>query len=110
MPKQTPQAEITSDSLARLDKLLEHRSRLGACVLLADTDAMTFTVLKALLRETDGNAGAHLRKLEDAGYVAISKKFENRRPVSWYRLTAKGGRALRAHLDALQALIQGTGT
>ena len=107
MSKQKPHTETASDNLARLDKLLEHRSRLGACVLLADTEAMTFTALKALLRETDGNAGAHLRKLEDAGYVAVSKKFENRRPVTWYRLTAKGRRALRGHLDALDALIHG---
>ena len=109
MPKQSQRAESTSDSLARLDKLLEHRSRLGACVLLADTDAMAFTALKELLRETDGNAGAHLRKLEDAGYVAVSKRFENRKPITWYRLTARGGRGLRAHLHPLQALIQSAG-
>ena len=74
--KQT--AEITSNGLAQLDKLLEHRSRLGVCVLLADTDAMSFASLKQLLNETDGNMGAHLRKLEDTGYVKVAKRFESR--------------------------------
>ena len=46
-----------------------------------------------MLNETDGNLGAHLRKLEDSGYVDLDKQFENRRPVSWYALS-KGGRAV----------------
>ena len=99
-------SENTSDSLAQLDKLLEHRSRLGACVLLADTDAMTFSSLKQLLKETDGNMGAHLRKLEDMGYVDIDKRFENRKPVTWYSLTEKGRLCLTTHLKALQTVIR----
>ena len=99
----------TSDSLAQLDKLLEHRSRLGTCVLLADTDAMTFTSLKQLLKETDGNMGAHLRKLEDMGYVDIDKRFENRKPVTWYSLTEKGRESLTTHVKSLQTVIRSAG-
>ena len=69
MSKSSQPAEVTSKGLVKLDKLLEHRSRLGACVLLASGDSMTFTSLKQLLKETDGNLGAHLRKLEDAEYL-----------------------------------------
>ena len=101
--------ENTSDSLAKLDKLLEHRSRLGVCVLLADADAMTFSILKQLLKETDGNMGAHLRKLEDTGYIHVSKQFENRKPVTWYSLTKKGRVSLTKHMKALQILIQSAG-
>lgn len=100
----TPDA--TANGLAKLDKLLEHRSRLGACVMLADTDAMNFTNLKKLLKETDGNMGAHMRKLEDAGYVAVKKEFENRKPVTWYALSQKGRDALKSHIQALQSVIQ----
>jgi DNA-binding MarR family transcriptional regulator len=107
MSKQTP--ESRSNNLAQLDKLLEHRSRLGVCVLLADSERIAFSSLKKLVKETDGNMGAHLRKLEDAGYVNVDKRFEKRKPVSWYQLTGKGRTALKAHLDALQALIEGLG-
>ncbi|NKB65844.1 MAG: transcriptional regulator [Candidatus Latescibacteria bacterium] len=105
MPSQP--AERTAEGLAQLDKLLEHRSRLGACVLLAGTQALAFARLRELLRETDGNMGAQLRKLEDAGYVKVDKRFEKRRPVSWYKLTAKGEAALKGHMAALQTVIGG---
>ena len=98
-------SEATASGLAKLDKLLEHRSRLGACVLLADVDALNFSRLKQLLKETDGNMGAHLRKLEDAGYLSVKKRFENRKPVSWYSLTNIGRTALTAHVKALQTVI-----
>ena len=40
-----------------MNRLLEHRSRLGACLLLTQTEAMNFTRLRELLGETDGNLG-----------------------------------------------------
>ena len=50
MRKSSQPAEVTSKGLVKLDKLLEHRSRLGACVLLADVDSMTFTSLSSSSR------------------------------------------------------------
>ena len=99
MPKLPPKTDATINGLAGLDKLLEHRSRLGACVLLSHAEAISFSSLRELLGETDGNLGVHLRKLEDASYVAVSKKFEDRKPVTWYILAAKGQHALKAHLE-----------
>ena len=92
-----------------MDRLLEHRSRLGACLLLAQTEMMNFTRLRELLGETDGNLGAHLRKLEDAKYIEVRKEFADRKPVTWYLLTAVGSQALRAHMDALEALVNSAG-
>jgi DNA-binding MarR family transcriptional regulator len=106
--RQPDQASAHADVRARLDgldDLLEHRSRLAACVLLSKTDQLSFSRLKAVLGETDGNLGAQLRKLEEAGYLAANKEFLDRRPVTWYRLTAKGRKALLAHIDALARLI-----
>ena len=97
----------TQSALIQLDALLQHRSRLGACVLLSTSDSLSFSKLKSLLGETDGNLGAQLRKLEEANYVAVKKEFENRKPVSWYSLTAPGQIALKAHLRAMQMLIHG---
>lgn len=90
-----------------MDRLLEHRSRLGACVLLLRSKAINFSRLKELLDETDGNLGAHLKKLEDAGYITVNKEFESRKPVSWYTLTRKGTDAARSHLAALEELLAG---
>ena len=91
--------------LARLDKTLEHRVRLAIAVLLSSNDELSFRRLKELLRETDGSLGAHLRKLEDIGYLSVRKVFLDRKPVSWYSLTRKGRQALAAHTDVLERII-----
>src|SRR5882672_4710258 len=98
----------TSPALAQLDPLLQHRSRLGALALLAGADALTFARLKVLLEETDGNLGAQLRKLEDAGYITAKKEFVNRKPTTWYSLTPNGRKAIKVHLKAVEALLKST--
>jgi|SRR5688572_5742632 len=92
--------------LTELDELLQHRVRISVAVLLSRHDQLSFSRLKALLDETDGSLGAHLRKLEDAGYLTVQKEFQDRRPVTWYRLAQKGRRALAAHLEGLDRLIK----
>src|SRR4051812_9840933 len=101
-----PNLKLASVSLRGLDPLLQHRSRLGALVLLSSVDALTFSRLRELLDETDGNLGAQLRKLEEAEYVKVKKVFEKRKPVSWYAISGGGRKALRVHLDALEALVK----
>jgi DNA-binding MarR family transcriptional regulator len=80
--------------------------RLGIVSALAVNDTLTFADLKRLLRATDGNLSVHARKLEQAGYVACVKAFEDRIPKTTYRLTAAGRRALDRYLDHMEALIR----
>lgn len=96
------------DGFEDLDKLLEHRVRLAVCVLLARGEAMTFSGFKELLRESDGNLGANLRRLEDEGYLEVRKDLLGRRPTSWYTITSVGRAALDRHVDALARITGGT--
>lgn len=98
----------TDTLIGAMDKILEHRSRLAICVLLSRNDKMNFSRFKELLGETDGNLGAQLRKLEDAGYVTAKKTFQGRKPVSWYKLSSAGRKALKAHVEALSNLLGST--
>ena len=91
-----------------LDSLIHHRMRLGIVSALAAEESLTFNELKALLRTTDGNLSVHARKLEDAAYVTVTKRFEDRRPRTEYRLTAAGRKALQRYLDHMEALIRAT--
>ena len=91
-----------------LDALIHHRMRLGIVSALAAEESLTFNELKALLRTTDGNLSVHARKLEDAQYVTVTKRFEDRRPRTEYRLTASGRKALQRYLDHMEALIRAT--
>lgn len=109
MPKPPPERAadaVLELGLDGLDRLLEHRVRLAVCVLLSRADALSFTRLKGLTGETDGNLGANLRRLEDAGYLTVDKEFVDRKPVSWYALTESGRTALAGHVRALERLTR----
>ncbi len=97
------------DELGLLNGLFEHRVRLAICVLLSKHDAMSFSGLKQVLDETDGSLGTHLRKLEDSGYLSVEKSYRNRRPVTWYQLSADGRIGLKRHLAILTRLIDRAG-
>lgn len=103
----TKRTDSLWQGLDGFERLLEHRTRLGACVLLARTTEITFARLRDLLEETDGAIGSHLGKLEEDAFIAVRKGFQGRRPTSWYRLTPEGRRRLQRHLDALSSLIGG---
>ena len=89
-----------------LDRLIHERVRLGIVSALAVNATLTFNELKDTLALTDGNLSVHARKLEEAGYVECTKKFEGRVPRTEFRLTDEGRRALGAYLDHMEALIQ----
>ena len=91
--------------LHALDPAFEHRARLAIAVLLARHGEISFARFKQELELTDGNLGAQLRKLEEAGIVSLRRDFVERKPVTWYALTKDGRKALDTHLKALQSLI-----
>jgi DNA-binding transcriptional ArsR family regulator len=90
------------------DRLIYERVRLGIMSALATNEELTFNELKALFDVSDGNLGAHARKLEEAGYVACTKSFEARRPKSRYRITHVGRKALLRYLEHIEAVIKAT--
>ena len=88
-----------------LDEVVHGRLRLGIMAYLAHAEAADFNELKSALNATQGNLSIHLRKLEEAGYVAIDKSFLNRKPLTRARLTDKGRKALAAYLEAMARLV-----
>jgi len=72
---------------------------------LAHAEAADFNELKAAPKATQGNLSIHLRKLEEAGYVAIDKSFLNRRPLTRARLTPAGRQAFAAYVEAIAKLV-----
>src|SRR5262245_59929477 len=96
------------DGESKFDRLIYERVRLGIMSALAVRDELTFNELKGLFDISDGNLGAHARKLEDAGYVSCTKSFEDRRPRTAYRITQQGRAALNRYLDHVEAVIRAT--
>ena len=92
--------------IARIDEVIHGRIRLGIMAYLSGAEAADFGTLKTRLQTTDGNLSVHLRKLEEAGFVACGKSFVERVPHTAYRLTPAGRKALDAYLGHMEALIR----
>ena len=90
------------------DALIHHRLRLGILSALAATESLTFNELKSILKTTDGNLSVHARKLEEASYLTCTKRFEDRRPKTEFRLAAAGRNALHRYLAHMEAIIRTT--
>ncbi len=95
--------------LAKIDEIIHGRMRLGIMVYLADTETAEFTELKTVLEATQGNLSVHLKKLEEAGYVAITKSFRDNKPLTQVSITPEGRAAFANYLNAIGSVIGGTG-
>ena len=93
--------------LGRIDEVIHGRMRLGIMVYLSDADSADFTELKTVLEATQGNLSVHLKKLEEAGFVAIDKSFRDNKPLTRVSITRDGRKAFSAYLDAIGSLIGG---
>jgi len=96
---------VGSTTMDALDRLIHERIRLGIVSALAAEDSITFGDLKQVLRTTDGNLSVHARKLEEAGYIRVTKGYEDRKPRTAFRLTARGRKALEAYLEQMETIL-----
>lgn len=91
--------------LPELDPVIHGKLRLALLSLLAGVDEAEFTWLREKTGSTDGNLGAQLTKLEEAGYLSVEKKFVSRKPMTLYRMTEKGREALTGYIQSLKQLL-----
>lgn len=83
--------------MAELNETIHQTVRLrimAALVTLGAEEEVDFTYLRDLLEVTDGNLGAHLRKLEESGYIRINKEFVERKPRTFISATTEGRKIL----------------
>jgi DNA-binding MarR family transcriptional regulator len=95
--------------IAGIDEVIHGRVRLGIMAYLAGAGGAEFNDIKARLAVTDGNLSIHLKKLEEAGYVAIDKRFRDKKPVTTVAITVPGRRAFATYLDAIGKLVDQAG-
>jgi DNA-binding MarR family transcriptional regulator len=94
--------------MALLNELIHQPVRLrimAALVALDPGSQLEFTYLRDLLDLTDGNLGAHLRKLEESGYVELSKTFVARKPRTYATATRRGRKAFEDHVAAMESIL-----
>jgi DNA-binding MarR family transcriptional regulator len=89
-----------------VDDLLLSKIRLGVIAELLTSKWVAFSELQRATQTTNGNLGAHIGKLVEAGYVDEEKIFVNRRPQTRYRLTPAGRAAFVQHVRDMQSLLE----
>ena len=90
-----------------LEKIFHEPSRLAIMsALCAAERGLTFVVLRDACRLSDGNLSRHLKVLEEAGAVAISKRFVKKKPLTRVKITERGLRRFQEYLAALSQVLE----
>ncbi|MGC3958766.1 MAG: transcriptional regulator [Verrucomicrobiota bacterium] len=99
---------MNPEPFLQLDRVIHEKGRLAIMSMLAATPELSFTELRDTLDMTDGNLTTHIRTLQEAGYLAVSKSYEKNRPLTTCSLTAAGKKAFAGYIDLLEQILQQT--
>jgi DNA-binding HxlR family transcriptional regulator len=91
--------------ITNINKIFDHRIRLGIMSILMVNEYADFNMLKELLGATDGNLASHTKALETAEYIKVEKQFIGRKPNTRYSTTKLGELEFKKHIDALEKII-----
>ena len=97
---------MNPQAFLQLDRVIHEKGRLAIMSMLAASPELSFTEMRDTLKMTDGNLTTHIRTLQEAGYVSITKSFQNNRPLTTCSLTASGKKAFTSYINLLEQIIQ----
>ena len=99
---------MNPEPFLQLDRVIHEKGRLAIMSMLAAQPELSFTEMRDALNMTDGNLTTHMRTLQEAGYVSITKSFRNNRPLTTCSLTITGKKAFTSYINLLEKIIQQT--
>lgn len=99
---------MNPEPFLQLDRVIHEKGRMAIMSLLAAAPELSFTDLRDTLEMTDGNVTSHIRTLQEAGYVAVAKSYQNNRPLTTCSLTAKGRKVFAEYIDLLEDIVRQT--
>ncbi len=97
---------MNPEPFLQLDRVIHEKGRLAIMSMLAASPELSFTELRDALGMTDGNLTTHLRTLQEEGYLAVAKSYQNNRPLTTCSLTAAGRKAFKEYVDLLEQVLQ----
>ena len=97
---------MNPEPFLNLDRVIHEKGRMAIMSLLAASPELSFTEMRDTLDMTDGNLSVHLKTLQEAGYVAVTKTFQDRRPLTTCSLTAHGRNAFAKYIDLLSQIVE----
>ncbi|WP_372794926.1 winged helix-turn-helix domain-containing protein [Lutibacter sp.] len=93
------------DILKHINKVFDHRVRLGIMSALIVNETIDFNTLKEILGVTDGNLASHIKALEKVDYINVNKQFIEKKPNTKYSASVLGRLEFQKHINALEKLI-----
>ena len=90
----------------QLDRVIHEKGRLPIMSLLAASPELSFTELRDTLGMTDGNLSVHIKTLQEAGFVSVTKSYRNQRSLTTCALTGAGRRAFSVYIDLLEEIVR----
>jgi DNA-binding MarR family transcriptional regulator len=97
---------VNPEPFLQLDRVIHEKGRLAIMSMLGASPELSFTEMRDALSMTDGNLTTHIRTLQEAGYVSVTKSFQNNRPHTTCSLTAAGHKAFTNYINLLEKIIQ----
>ena len=97
---------MNPDTILQLDRVIHEKGRLTIMSMLAASPKLSFTELRDALNMTDGNLTTHIRTLQQAGYLSVTKSIQNNRPLTTCALTAAGKKAFANYINLLEQIVQ----
>lgn len=97
---------MNPEPFLQLDRLIHEKGRLAIVSMLAAAPDLSFTEMREALGMTDGNLTTHIRTLQEAGYVSVTKSFRNHRPLTTCSLTPAGKRAFAHYINLLEQIVK----
>jgi DNA-binding MarR family transcriptional regulator len=101
---------MNSDFLQKLDRVIHEPARMAIMSLLAATPELAFTEIRDTLNMTDGNLSVQIKTLQEAGYLAVTKSYQESRPRTTCSLTSAGRKAFAGYVETLGRIIEQTKT
>ncbi len=99
---------MNAETFFQLDRVIHEKGRLGIMSMLAASPELSFTELRQALNMTDGNLTTHIRTLQEAGYLSVTKSFQNNRPLTTCSLTSAGKKAFSSYISLLETIVEQT--
>lgn len=88
-----------------LDPILHSQLRLAVMSILTNVDEADFVYLKQRTDSTSGNLSVQLDKLAAAGYIAVEKGFNGKKPRTTCRVTDAGRQAFALYVESLREYL-----
>ncbi len=97
---------MNPEPFLQIDRVIHEKGRLAIMSMLAAAPELSFTEMRDALGMTDGNLTTHIRTLQEAGYLSVTKSYQKNRPLTTCSLTTAGKRAFTNYINLLEQIVR----